>query len=299
MAAAATTSRTRISVPNQLITWKQEHVPSADSVDASAGEAEFLYALKGTKRGDRQAVWEGGKGGRGIVGVVDFDDPQLLENDRYRSWGTLSLIERPISPEALRSDPVLGWRFSRPGSYALQGLSKGLSEEEGAAMDRLAGGLPAQCLPQRLPRVGEYVGDWFEIFGEPEKTFELAVYTSEDLWRAIGFPEPPVMQQRLASAAKGDRLLIPDLLAPGVVGEVKRVLREGDGPDQIARYLQRLSQTRPTDGPWRGKLIHGSEHLSPAVQLRLEQTRAPVDVWAVLEANVFGWNAVCQYRAGE
>jgi len=147
MAPTATTSRTRTSVPNQLIAWKPEHVPSADSDDDSGGEAEFLYGLKATKRGDRQVVWEGGRGGRGIVCVVDFDDPQLLENDRYRSWGTVSLLERPISPEALRSDPVLGRRFSRPGSYALQGLSKGLSEQEGAAMDRLAGGLPGQCLP--------------------------------------------------------------------------------------------------------------------------------------------------------
>jgi len=296
MAPTATTSRTRTPVPNQLITWKQEHVPSADSDDDSGGEGEFLYALKATRRGDRQAVWEGGKGGRGIVCVVDFDDPRLLVNNRYRSWGTLSLLERPISPEALRSDPVLGRRFVRPGSQALHGLSKGLSEQEGAAMDRLAGGLPAQCLPSRLPRVGEHVGDWFETLGEPEKTFELAVYTSEELWRAIGFPEAPVMQQRLASVAKGDRLLIPDLLAPGVVGEVKRVLTAGNGPDQIARYLERLSQTRPGEGPWRGKLIHGSEHLSPAVRLRLDQTHAPVEVWAVLEANVFGWKAVCQYR---
>lgn len=295
MTAAATKS-TRTALPNQIITWMQEHVPAFDAID---GDPEFLYALRATRRGDRQVVWEGGKGGRGIVGVVDFDDPQLQVNGRWRSWGSLSLLERPISPDALRSDPVLARRFSRPGNHALQGSSKGLSEEEGAAIDRLAGGLPDQCLPQRPPRAGEYVGDWFRTFGEPEKTFELAVYTSEHLWKAIGFPQTPVMQQRLTSITNEDRTLIPDLFAPGVVGEVKRVLRKGDGPDQITEYLERLDRTRPEDGPWRGKLIHGGEHLSPALLLALRQTRIPVEVWAIVEANVFGWKAVCQYRAEE
>jgi hypothetical protein len=89
----------------------------------------------------------------------------------------------------------------------------------------------------------------------------------------------------------------PDLLAPGVVGEVKRSLTPNNGPAQVERYLTCLEQTRPGDGPWRAKLIHAHEGLSAAVRQRLEQTSASIEVWAVLPARVRRWKAVRQYSA--
>ena len=252
-------------------------------------------SLRGTVAGDRQVVWEGG-GGRGIIAVVDFGDPKLHVNSRWRSWGVSTQLERRIPPVALRSDPVLAKRFSAQGMKSLQGLPKRLSQEEAAALDRLAGGLPAQRLPGRLPRAGEPVDDWFgSIDLDPEKTFELAVHTSRYLWQRIGFPEAPVVQQRLPSRTPRDPILIFDLLASGVVGELKRSLSPENGPGQIERYLARLEQSRPADSPWRGKLIHGDEVLSAAVRQRLDRTTAPIEVWAVVPAKVRRWKAIRQY----
>jgi hypothetical protein len=197
--------------PNQITTWMHQHIPSEDTGDDD--EPWFLYALRDTVGGDRQAVWEGGGGGRGIVAVVDFGDPKLYVNSRWRSWGVTTMLDKPISPQMLQADPVLGPRFTPPGMKSLQGRPKRLSEEEGAALDRLAGGLPAQRLPQRLPRAGEPVEDWFgRIELDPEKTFETAVYMSKHLSKRIGFPEAPLVQQRLRCGS--GETLIPTCSLP-------------------------------------------------------------------------------------
>lgn len=226
--------------------------------------------------------------------MVDFGDPQQCIDGRYWSLGVTTALDPPICPAQLREDPVLSTRFSAVGLKALQGLPKRLSDEHAAAIDRLAGGLPEQRPPARLPRAGDPVDAWFGSLDiDPEKTFELAVYTSKYLWKRVGFPERPAIQQRLAQAG-ADRLLIPDLLAPGVVGEVKRLLSPDDGPAQIARYLERLARTRPDEGPWRGILIHGDE-LSQTVRQRLDDMNLAVEVWSIAPATVRSWKAVREY----
>jgi hypothetical protein len=248
------------ALPSQFISWRHQHL-SADTEGAGSHRPQFLYALRDTEEGDRQVVWEGGGSQRGIVAVVDFGGQKLRVNHRWRAWGVTTLLEKPISPKQLRSDPVLARRFSRCG---LQGLSKRLTRREAAALDGLAGGLPEQRFPARAPGAGEPVEDWFgTIELDPEKTFELAVHTSPSLWRTIGFPSAPLIQQRLPGVG-GKGLLIPDLLVPGVVGEVKRSLAPGNGPDQTERYLRRAARLYPEHGPWLGILIHGEEHLSAA-----------------------------------
>lgn len=277
-------------VPNQIITWMHHNVGDL----RGPHDPQFLYALRDTHKGDRQIVWEGG-GGRGLIAVVDFDDAHLRVNGRWRSWGVVTPLNPPIGAAELRDDPVLATRFSGNGLKALHGLPKQLPVEHGKAIEGLAHGLPDERLPNRAPHAGDPVDDWFgSVDIDPEKTFELAVHTSRRLWKRIGFPQRPAMQQRLAPTPDGDVLLIPDLIAPGVVGEVKRSLRPNDGPAQVARYLKRLNETRGADGPWRGILIHGGD-LSPAVRQRLHGLRCDIQVWAVIRGKVREWKAVQQY----
>lgn len=60
-------------LPTQIMAWMQAHTGDLGGV----GPPQFLNALRATRRGDRQVVWEGGGGGRGLIAVVDFADPHL------------------------------------------------------------------------------------------------------------------------------------------------------------------------------------------------------------------------------
>ena len=185
--------------------------------------------------------------------------------------------------------------MSNGSSLSMHAAAKHLDPDEAEAIDRLAGGLPPQRLPSRSPRAGEEVWSWFGGLNlDLEKTFELAVYGSKRLWKRIGFPTAPLLQQRLPATKTSDRIMIPDLLAPGVVGEVKRSIGPNNGPAQIEGYLERLEQTRTDQGPWSGRLIHAEKHVSPALRHRLERSGAPIEVWSV-ERQGRRWKARQQY----
>ena len=112
-----------MALPDQIVTWMHYNIGSGlGDGDVDKEEPQFLYALKDTAHGDRQLVWEGGGGGRGIVAVVDFGGPKLYVNSRWRSWGVTTMLKPPIALEALRSDPTTARRFSPNGMKALQGL---------------------------------------------------------------------------------------------------------------------------------------------------------------------------------
>jgi hypothetical protein len=271
----------------QLATWMSWNL-AAES-DAT-GDPLFLHALRATQAGDRQLIWEGG-GGRGIIAVVDFSHEQLHDGSRWRSWGRTTVLPVPVGRAALATVPALESRFFGRGAPSLQGGLLRLPEAEAHAIDRLAGGLPPRRPPQRPPRAGEPLHRWLGSLGiDPEKTFELAIHSSPRLWRRIGFPEAPIMQERLTSP--GEPPDVPDLYSPGVIGEVKRIVTAQDGPDQVARYLRRLTRDRPEHAPWRAVLIQGDGRLNPAAQRRLEDLDLPITVWAIINTGVRRWKAV-------
>ena len=103
---------------------------------------------------------------------------------------------------------------------------------------------------------------------------EAAAANQKHLWQALGFPVAPVRQQRLTSARR------PDLLAPGVVGETKRVLRLHDGPAQIESYIEELDETRPEEGPWRGVRRQTVDQIDEHTADRIEKSR-DLEAWAI------------------
>jgi hypothetical protein len=106
---------------------------------------------------------------------------------------------------------------------------------------------------------------------------ENLVIATRRVWNTMGFPCRPEAQKWISAQ---DR---PDLLAPGVVGEVKNRLRSDWGPAQIERYLNTLDRERPLEQPWRGVLIHSEREISSATLARLRQSADAhrITVWGV------------------
>ncbi|MDQ3609951.1 MAG: hypothetical protein M3459_13805 [Actinomycetota bacterium] len=102
------------------------------------------------------------------------------------------------------------------------------------------------------------------------------ISTKRRLWRSLGFPERPTTQQWLPN---GKRL---DLIAPGVVADVKRRVYRNDGPAQIEGYVKELERTRPNDGPWRALLIQNVPTLNTAARERIEGSDIQIEAWTVL-----------------
>ena len=164
-------------------------------------------------------------------------------------------------------------RFLGGGRHWLQGRAKRLPVDIAEAIEKLAGVLPPQRTPSGDPTHAP-TDRWFGGMNiDPESVFELAVLASRALWRKIGFPSAPIAQERISPR---DR---PDLLSPGVVGEVKRRIVPKD-MGQLERYLDELERSRPRDDGWRGVLIHAGE-LSPAITARADKSArsAQIEIW--------------------
>lgn len=181
----------------------------------------------------------------------------------------------PIDRDAVLADPVLGRRFGGRGASALQGNAIALTDDEGRAIDALAGGLPPLSPPLTEPTDEPgWLSD--EPALPPERIIEGVVSTKRRLWRSLGFPERPTTQQWLPN---GKRL---DLIAPGVVADVKRRVYRNDGPAQIEGYVKELERTRANDGPWRALLIQNVPTLNTAARERIEGSDIQIEVWTVL-----------------
>jgi hypothetical protein len=263
----------------------------------SGDEGKFLYALKATQPGDRQLVWEGGSE-RGVVAVVDFAAPVgVCAYGIYYAWGATTMLKHPVDHTALRAVPLLNARFFGEGRHFLHGRAKrlapdiGLARDIAKAIDRLAGGLPPQQTPSGDPTDAP-TDRWFgSLEIEPECVFELAVLATPKLWSDIGFPSAPIPQVQISPR---DR---PDLLADGVVGEVKRIIAPKD-IKQVERYLNELERSRARVDGWRAVLIHAGT-LSPAVRASAdESTRSrQIEIWRLEEGIFCPFEAVLQRPA--
>jgi hypothetical protein len=261
--------------PTQLHVWKPGRLE-----DAPGPEGQWLTCLRDTRANDRLVVWEG-LAGRGLVAVIDFDQQRSSPAARvFEGWGRAQLLDPMIGFASIAAQPLLAARLL--GTRGLQGSPKRLTAQEGAAIARLTR-LPPRQVPVDEPTYNEEVIFWADDDnGPPEALLEHHIHRR--VWRTLGFPSPPEKQGRIASGLR------PDLLAPGVVADVKRRISRINGPDQIERYIKELDATQPHHAPWRGLLIHPHDTLDPATMERL--SHGPyghrVEVWAVSKTPT-GW----------
>ncbi|MGD9573230.1 MAG: hypothetical protein AB7V62_15210 [Thermoleophilia bacterium] len=274
-----------VPLPEQVAFW---HPHNFSEREAGAYEPQFLTCLKATDAGDRLLVWQGKDGG-GITAVVDFGDPMRPDGTgRYQRWGCVTVLEEPISFERVTADPDLGPRLTGKGGRALQGKPVLLSDHEAFAVSQLTS-LPLFTGPDRNPTPAEFSAEpdlWRALKGlPPEQALEAAVALDAALWQAIGFRTAPTMQKRLPSGRR------PDLLAPGLVGEVKRVVRVNDGPEQIEEYIAELEAIHPESAPWRGVLLQISHNLDDYARQRVKASTADLEVWSARDDSEDGLQA--------
>lgn len=270
-------------IANQLIAWNAFNFGH----EGGRSKSEFLRCLKDTKPGDRQVVWEA-SGGRGLVAVVDFgSEARTNSAGQYERWGRLTALDPPISVDQLVADPVVGSRFKKPRLSGLQGHAVRLTHDEGKAVNRLTNDLPAPDPPDDHPTGKEIEAIYSGKENlPPEKMIELLILEKKRLWRRLGFPERPTAQLGLENRKR------PDLIAPGVVGDVKRRVRSNDGPGQVEGYVRELDRARPEEGPWRAILIHTVDDLDNAARQRIEASEVPIQVWCVVPGLLRKWKAV-------
>ncbi len=144
--------------PTQLVTWLSRRSGFDATTSDSADSGQWLYCLKGTARGDRQAVWSG-VGGDGLIAVVDFEGSVRRRSGSsrglYEGWGRITRLARPVEVDAVRRHPVLSHTFSS----AVQNC-RAIDAETGAAISECAGGLPS------APDLTVLQPDWREAGGE-------------------------------------------------------------------------------------------------------------------------------------
>ena len=134
-------------------------------------------------------------------------------------------------------------------------------------------------LPDDQPRGDEKVYDWASEAGgwAPESVLEMAAVGKRNVWKAMGFSERPRQQVLVPGAGR------PDLFAPGTVGEVKRRIRLNDGPMQLKRYLDALTEQQPEHAPWVGVLVQHDEDLDAGVPEQLDAIPHQVKVFTLYE----------------
>jgi hypothetical protein len=198
----------------------------------------------------------------------------------------LQRLNPPIGPDALASEPLLAERFLGRRARGLQGSPNRLCVEEGEAIRRVALRLPPRALPVDEPTYDEEIVFWAgDLKGPPEAVLEHDIHTTRRIWKALGFPSAPLKQRRLPSGRR------PDLIAPGIVADVKRRVSTIDGPAQVEGYLEELGATRPADGPWHGLLVHRHDDLDEATRERITASPYRLAVWAVSDGR-FGRRSV-------
>jgi hypothetical protein len=267
--------------PTQLCVWNHRYVLREDSA-----QGQYLYALNATEPGDRQLIWEGASN-RGFIGVVDFDDTAVKVGGRFYAWGGTTLLKPAVTKSVIERSALLNDRFLVHTNW-LAGRPKRLDAEIAAAVEQLAGGWP----PQRRP-TGDRLHEPFErwhgmIEIDPEEVFELAILTSAELRRQIGFSSAVVNQKRISPRSR------PDLFDDDkkLIGEVKREIRPRDA-EQVERYLADVGN--PT---FRVALIHNGE-MSAAVAQRLDASDESerIEVWRLNEQRNGGFKAVQERKA--
>lgn len=261
-------------LPTQAATWLPPNYTGAGYPDIEDGE--WLRCLKDTGPAERLVVWEG-VAGRGLVAVVDFATQRRAPAARaYEGWGRLQRLSPPIGPDTLASEPLLAERFLGRRARGLQGSPNRLSVEEGEAITRVAKHLPPRALPVDEPTYDEEIIFWAgDLKGPPEAVLEHDIRTTRRIWKALGFPSTPLKQRCLPSGRR------PDLMASGIVADVKRRVSKIDGPAQVEGYLEELNATRPADGPWVGLLVHRHQDLDEATRERITASPYRLEVWAV------------------
>jgi hypothetical protein len=146
-------------LPVQVCTWLFER-SGYDGTRQGVSDGQWLYCLKSTRRGDRQAVWSG-IDGRGIIAVVDFSgDVRLRTNPAqsrlYEGWGRITALPKPVSVLTAQRHGVLKRCFGR----SVQGVQR-LDPEVARAIRDCVGGLPpAAGFRDHGPDWDALGGDW-------------------------------------------------------------------------------------------------------------------------------------------
>ncbi len=231
----------RETVAPALITaWYPEHVPPY----GTPSEAGWAPCLKATLPGERGIVWEPpGKGGRGIVGVLDFGEPTSVVHKtfRYAGWSELTLLDPPIDPDAIDAE-------IRP-LFSFQGTVRGIPLEVRSRVHSLLPSVPVRIPPPAHARERRTMDKrpWRRAHGRWEKEMEIELHIArrKRAWQRLFFREAP---QRQRGINPKDR---PDLYAPGVVAEIKLRASAND-VDQIERYLRALGADEPRSPKWTG-----------------------------------------------
>jgi hypothetical protein len=261
-------------LPVQWISWDHANAGEPDDgTSTGSARGQFLYALKETVSGDRQAVLEGGSD-RGMIAVVDFAGHNRKAGSVYYAWGAVTYLSERVDKRVIDADPVLSRAFSNR-----HGRSKRLGHEAATRLDELAAGLPEQRLPVDAPTETAELLLWTGGHGRsPEFLLHDEVEATKELWRQIGFKSAPRRGHRLQNGT------YPDLYsAEGTVGEVKNVVGPNWGPKQIEGYIRQLDREEPEKAPWQGVLIHEGETLSAASRRALKQCGVGISVWSVWE----------------
>jgi hypothetical protein len=268
--------RARIELVRRRPTQVEAWLPGDLEEGPDSPEGQWLTCLRDTGPDDRLVVWEGASG-RGLIAVVDFAAQRRRPAARItEGWGRVQRLDSFVRFKAIEHEPVLAERFLGR-RHGIRGSPKWLTGEESAAIAKLTH-LPPRAFPIDEPSYDEDVIFWAdEDDGPPEAVLEHTIHSTAALWRALGFPGPPLKQRRLPSGLR------PDLRAPGVVADVKRRIRRNNGPAQVEGYIEELDRIEAADGPWRGLLIHRHDELDPATKERLlaSEYRKRLQVWTV------------------
>lgn len=256
--------------PSQWITWRAKHV-DVDGPD----DPQFLRALKGTRRGERQLVLEA-ESRRGVIGVVDFSGEEARdpETGQYFNWGLTTLLDEPVTEQTLAANALLRKQFSNR-----EGGPKRLPDAAAAKLERLLGGVPVGRLPGVGPTDRDDLVLWPGVRDrQPEAPIERRFRSDRMLWRQVGFTAAPTKP----FLANGRR---PDLFsgADRIVGDVKNEVRVDWGPEQVEDYLDTVDATEPGPQRWRCILVHEAPTLSYAASERIAASRHAdrIKVWTL------------------
>lgn len=269
--------------PSQWITWRAKHV-DVDGPD----DPQFLRALKGTRRGERQLVLEA-ESRRGVIGVVDFSGEEARdpETGQYFNWGSTTLLDEPVTERVLEANALLWKQFSNR-----HGGPKRLPDAAAAELERLLGGFPVRHLPSVDPTERDDLWLWPGVRDrQPEAPIERRFRSERALWKKVGFTVAPT-KPFLANGRRPDLFSRVDRL----VGDVKNEVRVEWGPEQVEDYLDTVDTTETGPQCWRGILIHEAPTLSHAASERIAASRHAdrIEVWT-LERSRARWRMRRQF----
>jgi hypothetical protein len=274
-----------------MATWRPDR-SGYEGEDSGPSVGEWLYCLKKTAPGDRQAIWSGIHG-KGIIAVVDFSGdvrPRTANAHAnasrrlYEGWGLTTPLDHPIDVVTARTHPVLCRRFAGKGAKALIGPLS-LERDVAEAIEQCAGGLPPPATFQAHPADWDQLGlNWSGERLPPERIVEEIVANKARVARKLGFRSAVVAQKHLANGRR------PDLWCDaGVVGDAKNQVTAAWGPQQIEEYIDQCDRQWPAHR-WRGVLVQGIPEMAPNALPRLMSSRHAdrIEVWAITRRRSVG-----------